>query len=519
MSKKRTVERKTAIKNSIGRITVFGLLVIAQIIGFVALIFFLGKNVPAIDVTFRIIALIVAVAINSRDHDGVFKLIWVIVILIVPVPGLLFYVLNNFSSSRHKIKKRLETVDMMVFSHLNYNDDIFEEFKKEDPARASNARYLRRYDFPIYEGTEIKYYPVAYDCYKAQIEDIKKAERFVYLEYHAIETKEAFEPLHEALKERAAAGVDCRVLYDDVGSSIFINKNFVRVLESEGIKCNAFNPAYPILSLFMNNRDHRKITVVDGKVGYTGGYNIADEYFNIVNPFGLWKDNGIRLEGPAVQSLTAMFVEMWNFAGVKRKEEDMMVFEAIPLKPVEGVNGYCVPYCDSPLDSEPVGENVYLNMINNAQEYCWIMSPYLVLSDEIARALQIAAKRGIDVKVMTPGIPDKKITYGVTRSYYNMLINAGVEVYEYAPGFNHSKTFLCDDKCAVVGTINLDFRSLYHHFENAVYMYRTDCIPDIKKDFEETFAVCRNVTKKYSIRPNLFVRFYKSILRLVAPLM
>ena len=519
MSKKRTVERKTAIKNSIGRITVFGLLVIAQIIGFVVLIFFLGKNVPAIDVTFRIIALIVAVAINSRDHDGVFKLIWVIVILIVPVPGLLFYVLNNFSSSRHKIKKRLETVDMMVFSHLNYNDDIFEEFKKEDPARASNARYLRRYDFPIYEGTEIKYYPVAYDCYKAQIEDIKKAERFVYLEYHAIETKEAFEPLHEALKERAAAGVDCRVLYDDVGSSIFINKNFVRVLESEGIKCNAFNPAYPILSLFMNNRDHRKITVVDGKIGYTGGYNIADEYFNIVNPFGLWKDNGIRLEGPAVQSLTAMFVEMWNFAGVKRKEEDMMVFEAIPLKPVEGVNGYCVPYCDSPLDSEPVGENVYLNMINNAQEYCWIMSPYLVLSDEIARALQIAAKRGIDVKVMTPGIPDKKITYGVTRSYYNMLINAGVEVYEYAPGFNHSKTFLCDDKCAVVGTINLDFRSLYHHFENAVYMYRTDCIPDIKKDFEETFAVCRNVTKKYSIRPNLFVRFYKSILRLVAPLM
>ncbi|MBR5182550.1 MAG: cardiolipin synthase [Clostridiales bacterium] len=519
MSKKRTVERKTAIKNSIGRITVFGLLVIAQIIGFVVLIFFLGKNVPAIDVTFRIIALIVAIAINSRDHDGVFKLIWVIVILIVPVPGLLFYVLNNFSSSRHKIKKRLETVDMMVFSHLNYNDDIFEEFKKEDPARASNARYLRRYDFPIYEGTDIKYYSVAYDCYKAQIEDIKKAERFVYLEYHAIETKEAFEPLHEALKERAAAGVDCRVLYDDVGSSIFINKNFVRVLESEGIKCNAFNPAYPILSLFMNNRDHRKITVVDGKVGYTGGYNIADEYFNIVNPFGLWKDNGIRLEGPAVQSLTAMFVEMWNFAGVKRKEEDMMVFEAIPLKPVEGVNGYCVPYCDSPLDSEPVGENVYLNMINNAQEYCWIMSPYLVLSDEIARALQIAAKRGIDVKVMTPGIPDKKITYGVTRSYYNMLINAGVEVYEYAPGFNHSKTFLCDDKCAVVGTINLDFRSLYHHFENAVYMYRTDCIPDIKKDFEDTFAVCRNVTKKYSIRPNLFVRFYKSILRLVAPLM
>ena len=519
MAKKRTVENKTAIKNSVGRIVVFGLLVIAQIIGFIVLLTYLGHNFPPVDIITRAVALIVAVGINGRDHNGVFKLIWVIVILIVPIPGLLFYMLNNFSSSKHKIRRRLEKVDMMVFSHLNYNDDIFDEFKKEDPARSSNAKYLRRYFFPIYEGTDIKYYPVAYDCFKAQIEDIKKAEKFVYLEYHAIETKVAFEPLHEALRERAAAGVDCRVLYDDVGSSVFINHNFVRVLESEGIKCNAFNPAYPLLSLFMNNRDHRKITVVDGKVGYTGGYNIADEYFNIVNPFGHWKDNGIRLEGPAVQSLTAMFVEMWNFADLKHKEYDMMSFEAVKLEPVEGASGYCVPYCDSPLDNEPVGENVYLNMINNAQEYCWIMSPYLVLSDEIARALQIAAKRGIDVRVMTPGIPDKKLTYGVTRSYYNMLINAGVKVYEYAPGFNHSKTFLCDDKCAVVGTINLDFRSLYHHFENAVYMYRTDCIMDIKKDFEETFAVCRNVTDKYGIRPNLFVRFYKSILRLVAPLM
>ena len=173
----------------------------------------------------------------------------------------------------------------------------------------------------------------------------------------------------------------------------------------------------------MNNRDHRKITVVDGKVGYTGGYNIADEYFNIVNPYGHWKDNGIRLEGPAVQSLTAMFIEMWNFADMKKKDDDMMTFEAIPLVPVEGASGYCVPYCDSPLDNEPVGENVYLNMINNAQEYCWIMSPYLVLSDEMARALQIASKRGVDVRLMTPGIPDKKLTYSVTRSYYNMLLS------------------------------------------------------------------------------------------------
>lgn len=516
---KRTVERKTAIRNSVGRIAIFGLFVLVQIAAFIVLLVLLGNKFPSIEIAMKVIAIIIALGINSRDHNGVFKLIWVIVILIVPIPGLLFYVLNNYSSSKHKIKKRLEKVDMMVFSHLNHNDDIFAEFRKEDPARASNARYLRGFNFPIYEGTSIDYFHDAYDCYKTQIEDIRKAERFVYLEYHAIENKEAFEPLHEALKERAAAGVDCRVLYDDVGSFVFINRQFVKLLESEGIKCNAFNPAYPFLSLFMNNRDHRKITVVDGKVGYTGGYNIADEYFNIVNPYGQWKDNGIRLEGPAVQSLTAMFIEMWNFADLKRKDDDMMSFEPFKIEPVKEANGYCVPYCDSPLDLEPIGENVYLNMINNAQDYCWFMSPYLVLSDELARALQIAAKRGVDVRIMTPGIPDKKVTYGVTRSYYNMLVTNGVKVYEFTPGFNHSKTCLCDDTCAVVGTINLDFRSLYHHFENAVYMYKTDCLKDIKRDFVETLAVCRDVTAKYSEKPNLFIRFFKSILRLIAPLL
>lgn len=519
MGKKRTVERKTAIKNSIGRIIIFGLLVLAQIAGFIFLIILLGTKYPSLDIVMRAVALIVALGINARDHNGVFKLIWVIVILIFPIPGLLFYVLNNYSSSKHKIKKRLEKVDLMVFSHLNYNDDVFVEFKKEDPARASNARYLRSFDFPIFEGTDIRYYPVAYDCYKSQIEDIKKAEKFVYLEYHAIENKEAFEALHEVLKEKAASGVDCRVLYDDVGSFLFISREFIKMLESEGIKCNAFNPAYPFVQLFMNNRDHRKITVVDGKVGYTGGYNIADEYFNIVNPYGHWKDNGIRLEGPAVESLTAMFVEMWNFADLKRKDDDMLAFDASETAPAIRDNGYCVPYCDSPLDMEPIGENVYLNMINNSREYCWIMSPYLVLSDEVARALQIAAKRGVDVRIMTPGIPDKKLTYSVTRSYYNMLVIYGVKIYEYTPGFNHSKTFLCDDKCAVVGTINLDFRSLYHHFENAVYMYRADCLPDIKKDFIDTFEKCRDVTEKYSTRPNIFIRFFKSILRLIAPLL
>lgn len=516
---KKTVERKTAIKNSVGRIIFYGLLIIVQIIGFAVLAYYLGYVYPAASLIIQIVALIMALGINSRDSNGVFRLIWVIVILAIPVTGLLFYVLNNYSSSKRKYKKRLRDVDLKVFTHLTMNDDVYDEFKDEAPAAVSAARYLRKYNFPIYKGTDIKYFPDAYDCYKSQIEDIKKARKYVYLEYHAIETKTSFEALHDALKERAAAGVDVRVLYDDVGSFVFINRDFVNVLESEGIKCNAFNPAYPVLSLFMNNRDHRKITVIDGKVGYTGGYNIADEYFNIVNPYGRWKDNGIRLEGPAVDSLNAMFVEMWNFADLKSKDDDMLIFVHGDTKESENCKGFCVPYCDSPLDNEPLGENVYLNMINNSMDYCWFMSPYLVLSDELARALKIAADRGVDVRVMTPGIPDKKLTYGVTRSYYNMLCSGGIKVYEYTPGFNHTKTCISDDKCAVVGTINLDFRSLYHHFENAVYMYDVDCIPEIKQDFVDAFAESRDVTEQYIKRPNLFVRFLKSILRLIAPLM
>ena len=214
-----------------------------------------------------------------------------------------------------------------------------------------------------------------------------------------------------------------------------------------------------------------------------------------------------------------MFVEMWNFADVKRKVVDKIPFERLKIEPVSGVKGYCVPYCDSPLDNEPVGENVYLNIINNSINYCWFMSPYLVLSDEVARALKIACMRGVDVRIMTPGIPDKKVTYNVTRSYYNMLVESGVKVYEYTPGFNHSKTVISDDKCAVVGTINLDFRSLYHHFENALYLYDNDCIPDIKKDFIDTFEICRDVTEDYRKKPNIFVWFFKSILRLIAPLL
>ena len=365
---------------------------------------------------------------------------------------------------------------------------MLRSLRDEDEGLANESRYLRICGgFPLCREEDSRYYSDSADAFRDQLEEIRSAKRFIFLEYHCIEDGSSFARMLELLKTKAEEGLDVRILYDDLGSMLFINRKFIRKITESGIRCRRFNPVLPFLNVFMGNRDHHKIMVVDGRVAFTGGYNLADEYFNMVNPYGHWKDNGIKLVGPAVQSLTAMFVEMWNFADLKTKDDNMLMFEPVEIDPVPGAKGYCVPYCDSPLDNEPIGENVYLNMINNAQDYCWFMTPYLVLSDELARALQIASKRGVDVRIMTPGIPDKKFTYHVTRSYYNMLVTSGVQIFEYTPGFNHTKTCICDDKCAVVGTINLDFRSLYHHFENAVYMFKTDCIADIKDDFVNSF--------------------------------
>jgi cardiolipin synthase len=345
--------------------------------------------------------------------------------------------------------------------------------------------------------------------------DLQQAEHFIFMEYFILEDGAAFEALRRILRERAAAGVEVRILYDDFGSIGSANLHFARELSKDGIQCQVFNPAVPVLNLFMNHRDHRKITVIDGKVGYTGGYNLSDEYFDITRPYGHWKDLGLRLEGEAVAGLTRIFLELWRFSS-RRTDPAEVYLQARHSLP--GEDGYVQPFSDSPVGTERVTENVYLNLVNSAREYVWFMTPYLIITDEMIRALQLAAKRGIDVRIVTPGIPDKKMVYALTRSYYSALASHGVRIYEYSPGFCHGKLCVCDGKLASIGTSNLDYRSLYLHFENNVLLYDCQAVRDMAEDLRNTFPQCREVTEAYR-GPAGFLRLWQCMLRLFAPLM
>lgn len=325
--------------------------------------------------------------------------------------------------------------------------------------------------------------------------------------------------IQRVLEDRVKAGVEVRVFYDDMGSIGFINTDFIKKMENVGIHCRVFNPFTPGLNVFLNNRDHRKITVIDGKVGFTGGYNLANEYFNFTHPYGQWKDTGIRLEGEAVRSLTVTFLEMWNAVSDKDKNDSDFTGFLVQTDYQAKQTGFIQPYADSPMDHEQVGEEVYISMVNKAEKYCWFMTPYLIITDEMSHALCLAAKRGVDVRIITPGIPDKKMIYNITRSFYHGLVKHGVRIYEWTPGFCHAKMSVADDCMATCGTINLDYRSLYHHFENGCFMADCQAVLDIRNDLAATMDECREVTEQYSTGRSAYLRLGQLFMRLFAGLL
>jgi cardiolipin synthase len=332
------------------------------------------------------------------------------------------------------------------------------------------------------------------------------------MEYFILEDGEAFSQIRAILERKAAEGVEVRLMYDDLGSIGTTSWKYAGELNECGIQCQPFNPALPFFNLFLNNRDHRKITVIDGKVGYTGGFNLADEYFHYTEPYGYWKDTSIRLEGQAVRNLTATFLELWNVS-IRRSEDPAKYLEISHSVPTEGI---VQPFGDSPLDGERSGENVYLNIINQAKHYVWIMTPYLIITDELSRSLELAAKRGVDVRLITPGVPDKKTVWAVTRSYYARLVGEGVRIFEYTPGFCHGKMAVSDGAIASIGTSNLDYRSLYLHFENNVVLYGGQAVEQMADDFREMFPQCREMTESFR---SVSLRVWQCILRLFAPLL
>ena len=515
-----TLETRKSVKNGVNRM-IFAILSISIQLALIILLnlTFYQKYVW-FSIGFRVLGVLVALAIYSQPFSGSIKMPWVLLILLVPVAGLSFYLLVGISKSTRTMRKRYETIDEVLLPKLADDVSAFSALEKKLPYVANIARYLKKYaGYPVYNGTAIKYFDDAKKGLDAQKEELKKAKSFIFMEYHAIEDSISWQGIEEILEQKAKEGLDVRVFYDDMGSIGFINTDFVKKLQGKGIACRVFNPFAPGLNLFLNNRDHRKITVVDGKVGFTGGYNLADEYFHVTEPFGYWKDTGIRLEGDAVKSLTVTFLEMWN--AVKDKDVDDTDFDRFLTCNTTDADaeGFAIPYADSPMDNEQVGEEVYMSIAEGAKDYAWFITPYLILTDEMSHALSLAAKRGVDVRVITPGIPDKKIVYSLTRSYYNGLARNGVRIYEYTPGFCHCKMSISDDVVVTCGTINLDYRSLYHHFENGCLYADCKAVLDTKADFESIFKVSNEVTDYYSKGRGAFLRLGQLLLRLLAPLM
>ena len=350
------------------------------------------------------------------------------------------------------------------------------------------------------------------------LEELSRAEKYIFMEYFAMEDAHSFKKIEDILEQKVKDGVEVRIIYDDFGSLAYVNNRFIKRLLSKGIKVRAFNPLVPVFYIFMNNRDHRKIMVIDGKVSFNGGFNMCDEYFNIDCPYGHWKDTAVRLRGDAVRNHVIMFLQMWN--SIEDTDKDYSPYFEIPEYKAKDESAVVIPFSDSPLDHECVGENVYLNIIRHASRYVYIFTPYLIIDNEMMEALCLAAKSGVDIRIVTPGIPDKKIVYMLTKSYYPQLLEAGVRIYHYTPGFIHAKCYVCDDEVGVVGTINMDYRSLYLHFECGTYIYNSKAIADLKKDFFDTFEISEEVHEKDRPKKvSLITMTFKAILRLFAPLM
>lgn len=458
----------------------------------------------------QITSIMIILGIIKESKNLNIKLPWIIIILLAPIFGTLLYIIIGQNKYFSKTLKNINNTIKKSQNYLIQDEEVFKELNNSNIC--GQANYLVNYNkFPIYKNTELDYYPLGEDAYKIILNELKKAKKFIFLEYFIIDYGTMWTEILDILEEKVKEGLDVRVIYDDIGCVSTLRKNYDKYLEKKGIKCICFNKLKSFLAVIMNNRDHRKIMVIDGNISFTGGMNIADEYINKKKKYGHWKDNAIMLKGEATWSLTVMFLQMWNAS--RKEDKDFNKFKPTINPPI---SGYTCPYGESPLDEEIVGENVYLNIINQAKKYVYISTPYLIIDNEMVTALTLASKRGVDVRIITPGIPDKKIIYSVTRSYYKCLIKEGVKIYEYEPGFIHSKIFVCDDEISTVGTINLDYRSLYHHFECGIYMYKTNIIEKIKKDMLETLDKSKQIN---NFKSNLFKEVFNAILRLIAPLL
>ena len=461
-----------------------------------------------------LLSILTVLSVVSARDKGSYKTLWVFLLLTFPVFGGLLYLLITFQSATKRMRRQLQKAQKKAAPLYALPGDGYADAKENMQAHFPQVRYLQDYAaFPVYTATKTKYLPLGECFWEELLEDLKKAEHYIFLEFFIIQEGKMWNSILEILRRKAAAGVKVRVMYDDLGCFFMLPNDHADQLENMGIECAVFNPFRPFLTVKQNNRDHRKIVVIDGKVAFTGGINLADEYINAYEKHGHWKDIAVRLEGKAAWSFTLMFLEQWEVC--KGTDEDFTTYYT-GLRAEN--DGYVLPYCDNPMDKENVGEHVYLQILNEAKDYVYINTPYLILDDSLISALCLTAKRGVDVRIVTPHIWDKWAVHMTTRSYYRDLIHAGVRVYEYSKGFIHAKSFVSDDCIATIGTTNLDYRSLYLHFECGVWMYGSEAVARLKKDFDQTLLHCQRITEA-DCKASVPMKFIQNTLRLFAPLM
>ncbi len=456
--------------------------------------------------------------INTKSDPG-YKIAWIVPILLVPVFGGLIYLLCGGTGVSKKLGRKLEETQTRFARALEGDKkaDALASFGRD---AVNQSRYLEEYaDCPLYSNTWTRYFPLGDLAFQPMLEELKRAERYIFLEYFIIEPGLFWNSILEILEEKVRQGVDVRVIYDDMGNLYTLPKNYDKQLRDKGIQCHVFNRFIPVLSLRLNNRDHRKICVIDGHTAFTGGINLADEYINARVKYGHWKDCAILLKGEGAWSMTAMFLAMWEYFGGKRENYDAYRPVALPREAERSKGAWIQPYTDSPLDGEPVGETVYLNLITKAKNYVYIMTPYLIISDSVNTALCSAAKSGVDVRIITPHVPDKKTVFEMTRAHYSPLLEAGVRIFEYIPGFVHAKCFAVDDVYATVGTVNMDYRSMFLHFENGVWLCGGPTVLKVKEDILDTLEKSREITLEDARNHSFFRLLFRSLLRMFAPLM
>lgn len=470
---------------------------------------------------FTLLSAFVILYVVNKDENPSFKLAWIIPITVIPVFGTLLYLFLELQWEGKIINRRLRENISDTQPYLKQNPRYMEQLAKISRSNANLAAYIENSgSYPVYGNTNVKYYPVGEEMFEDMKKELEKAKRFIFMEYFIVERGEMWDSILEILERKVQDGVEVRFMYDGMCCLVLLPYSYPRELRTKGLKAKMFAPIRPALSTYQNNRDHRKILVIDGHTAFTGGINLADEYINRKVRFGHWKDTGIMVKGDAVTSFTMMFLQMWNIT--EKEPEDYGRYLRDPeffYPPELSMEGFVIPYGDSPLDQETVGELVYLDIINTARNYVHIMTPYLILNYELVQALQFAAKRGVETIIIMPHIPDKEYAFLLAKAHYEELIRAGVQIYEYTPGFVHAKVFTSDDEKTVVGTINMDYRSLYLHFECAAYIYRNEVIKDVERDFKETLAKSQVITLEECRHYPWYKKFAGRVLRLFAPLM